>query len=73
VLLHWQCAQTGGKLTCQNSTSRLECYDKGSKKGHDFLKLIATNMNGQFTTTLSQEQYITTFIIPTELLMEETL
>jgi signal transduction histidine kinase len=73
VLLHWQCDQAGGRLTCQNPASRLECYDKGSKKGHDFLKLIATNMNGQFTTTLSQEQYITTFIIPTELLMEETL
>ncbi len=73
VLLHWQCDQTGGRLTCQNPTSRLECYDKGSKKGHDFLNLIATNMNGEFTTTLSQDQYITTFIIPTELLMEETL
>ncbi len=69
VKLSWQHRKDFCRITCENPSHRDERrIDKGSKKGHKFLSIIALNLQGEWTEPLPKNPYRVEWHISTELL-----
>ncbi len=72
VTLFWQHDNYFCGIVCENPSHRSErSIDKGSKKGHKFLSIIALNLQGQFPNPLPKNAYRIEWRIPTDLLVKE--
>jgi len=72
VKLLWQHDEDFCSIISENSSHRSErSVDKGSKKGHKFLSLIALNLQGQFPNPLPKDTYRIEWRMPTDLVVKE--
>jgi len=71
--LHWYCEKEVCRFVCKNPSTVEERSGKGSGRGHQFLSLIANQLEGYFPKPPFQDNYVTEFCIPTHLLIEEPL
>jgi len=72
VNLFWQHDDDFCGIVSENPSHRSErSIDKGSKKGHKFLSIIARNLQGQFPNPLPKNTYRVEWRIPTDLLVKE--
>jgi len=72
VKLHWQHDQDFCHIICENPSHRSEQrIDKGSKKGHNFLNIIAHNLEGEFPEPLSNNPYRVEWYVPTDLFVKK--
>jgi TPR repeat protein len=69
--LHWICEKDVCHFLCKNPSAVEECSGKGSGRGHQFLSIIANQLEGSFPKPPFQDNYVTEFCIPTHLLIEE--
>ena len=72
VKLLWQHGNDFCSIISENPSHRSErTIDKGSKKGHKFLNIIALNLHGQFPNPSLKDTYRIEWRIPTDLLIKE--
>jgi hypothetical protein len=69
--LHWIGEKDVCHFLCKNPSTVEECSGKGSGRGHQFLSIIANQLEGSFPKPPFQDNYVTEFCIPTHLLIEE--
>jgi len=74
VKLHWQHDKDFCRIVCENPSHRNEQrIDKGSKKGHSFLSIIAHNLAGEFPDPLPKNPYRVEWYVPTDLFVKENV
>jgi hypothetical protein len=68
VKLCWNIQPDFCRFSCKNPYSENESrLDKGNRKGHIFLNIIARKLGGHFSTSVSLNHYTTELKIPTHL------
>jgi hypothetical protein len=74
VKLSWQHNKDFCHIICENPSHRNEQrIDKGSKKGHNFLSIIAHNLAGEFPKSLPKNPYRVEWYVPSNLFVKENV